>query len=331
MKKNYFIGIDVSKATLDVSICYENKLVHYQLIANEPKAIKKGFKELFGHLKFSKNDCCVLIEYTGIYIFHLTNYLVQAEIELFVVPALMVKRSLGLVRGKNDKVDSKRLALYAFEKYNSLVPHVPPRQVIQELSNIVSLRSRLLKAKHLLMVAQKENSSFIGEKISRESLKLQNKSIQALINDIKAVDKKIKEIIASDGLIHKMYKQITSIEGVGTITAVNVIISTNEFKDIKEPKKFACYAGVAPFEHSSGSSIRGKERVSHLANKRMKHILHMAALSTLKMKGELKNYFDRKVKEGKNKMSVINAIRNKIILRIFAVIKQDKIYQKSLV
>jgi transposase len=331
MKKNYFIGIDVSKSTLDVSICFENEKVYYKQIGNEPKVIKKWLNEVFKQFQISRQDCCVLIEYTGIYIFHLVNQMTEAGVELFVVPALAVKRSLGLVRGKNDRVDSWRLAQFAAEKHLTLVQHIPPRHVIVELSNMVSLRSRLLKAKQSLSVAAKEISKFTITKISKESYKLQNKSIVALENDIKKVDKQIKLLITGDPYLNKIYKQIISIDGVGPITAVNVIITTNEFKDITEAKKFACYAGIAPFEHSSGSSIRGRDRVSHLANKKMKHILHMAAMSAIQIKGDLKNFFDRKVNEGKNKMSVLNAIRNKIVLRIFAVVNQDKFYQKSLV
>jgi len=331
MKKNYFIGIDVSKSTLDVSICNENKMVHYTKINNEPKAIKMWLKADLKKFQINHQDCCVLIEYTGIYTFHVVNQMREAGIELFVVPALAVKRSLGLVRGKNDKVDSKRLAFFAYEKYASLVAYTPVRPVILELSNLVSLRSRLLKAKQALVVAQKESSRFTTTKFAKSILDLQSKSVLALEKDMKAVEKKIKQLVASDPLLSKKSQQIISIDGVGIVTAVNVIITTNEFKDIKEAKKFACYAGIAPFEHSSGSSVRGKERVSHLANKKMKHILHMAAISTLRMKGDLRNYYDRKVKEGKNKMSVLNAIRNKIVLRIFAVINQDKFYSKTLV
>lgn len=331
MKKNYFIGIDVSKSTLDVSICHESKVVHYSKINNEPKTISKWLKVDLKKLNIGHQDCCVLIEFTGIYICHVVNQMMSAGVELFVVPALGVKRSLGLVRGKNDKVDSKRLAIYAYEKYASLNPYTPTRPVIRELSSLVSLRSRLLKSKKSLVGAQKEIAKFIEANIAKSTLKLQKKSVLALENDIKEVDNRIKKLISSDPMLNKSSKQIMSIGGIGIITAVNVIITTNEFKDIKDPKKFACYAGVAPFPHSSGSSIRGRERVSHLANKKMKYILHMAAVSTLKMKGELREYYDRKVKEGKNKMSVLNAIRNKLIARIFAVINQDKIYKKSLV
>lgn len=95
--------------------------------------------------------------------------------------------------------------------------------------------------------------------------------------------------------------------------AIEVIITTNEFKNFETAKQFACYSGVVPFEYISGTSVRGKTRVSKMAKVSVKTVLHMAALSAVSMKGELQDYFIRKVSEGKNKISVINAIRNKLI------------------
>ena len=88
-------------------------------------------------------------------------------------------------------------------------------------------------------------------------------------------------------------------------------------------RKLACYCGVAPFKHQSGSSIKGKTKVSHIANKKMKSLLNMAALSAKRNDIEIKEYYERKVEEGKNKMSVLNAIRCKIISRAFAVIERE--------
>ena len=113
------------------------------------------------------------------------------------------------------------------------------------------------------------------------------------------------------------------------ITAVNLITTTNEFLSITEAKKYACYSGVAPFEHSSGSSVRGKTKVSHMANKKTKTLLHLAALSAIQVKGEIKEYYKRKVEQGKNKMSVLNAVRNKIIQRVFACVKKDRFFEKN--
>jgi transposase len=107
-----------------------------------------------------------------------------------------------------------------------------------------------------------------------------------------------------------------------------MIITTNEFKNISDPKKYACYSGVVPFEHTSGSSVRGRTRVSHFANKNTKRLLHMAALSIIRYHGELKTYWLRKIQEGKHKMVILNAIRNKLIQRVFAVVKRGTKYQK---
>ncbi|SKC10937.1 Transposase IS116/IS110/IS902 family protein, partial [Soonwooa buanensis] len=90
------------------------------------------------------------------------------------------------------------------------------------------------------------------------------------------------------------------------------------------------YAGVAPFEYSSGSSIYRKPRVSTMADKELKKVLHLAALSSIRLKNDLAIYFQRKVAEGKNKMSILNAIRNKIIHRIYALIKNESVYNFNL-
>ncbi|WP_029038028.1 transposase, partial [Salinimicrobium xinjiangense] len=95
-------------------------------------------------------------------------------------------------------------------------------------------------------------------------------------------------------------------------------------------RKFACHIGVAPFSFHSGTSQRSKNKVSHRANKKLKTLFHMAALSAIKMKGELRDYFERKIAEGKNKMTVVNAVRAKLINRIFALIRENRQYEKSL-
>ncbi len=89
------------------------------------------------------------------------------------------------------------------------------------------------------------------------------------------------------------------------------------------------FAGVAPFEHSSGTSIKGRTRVSHLANKDIKKMLHLAALVTIRKGNVMHAYFNRKVAEGKNKMSVINAVRNKLVHILLACIRDDTTHQKN--
>jgi hypothetical protein len=85
----------------------------------------------------------------------------------------------------------------------------------------------------------------------------------------------------------------------------------------------ACYAGVAPFEYSSGSSIKGRTKVNHLADKKMKSLLYMCAMNAKKWDKELQEYYQRKVEEGKPKMLVLNNISCKLLGRVFAVINRE--------
>ena len=329
MNFKWFIGIDVSKSTLDCCVMFQEQKLFHKQIANTPKSIKEYLKFLKKELpNFLIQDALFCMEHTGIYNIHLLEILDNVKASVWLESAIHIIKSMGVQRGKSDVVDAHRIAKFAYKNRDEVKLWTPKREVITELKSLTTLRSRLLNCKKQL------NSVFKNENhISKEEFKLikQNcfKSLKAIENDIVKVELKIQEIIKSDKRLNELFNIITSVDGVGKITATQILITTNEFKSINAAKKFACYAGIAPFEYSSGSSVRGRTRVSKMANKQMKQLLHMAALSSISMKGELKQYYDRKVEDGKNKMSVLNAIRNKIILRIFACVNNNKMYEKN--
>ena len=155
-----------------------------------------------------------------------------------------------------------------------------------------------------------------------------SKSIRAIEKDIEGVEEKLKQIIDDDDHLKKIFNLATSVAGIGFVTAVNLIIHTNEFKMLTDVRKLACYCGIAPFEYSSGT-IRGKRRVHPMANKKLKTNLHMGALTSVKVDPGLKQYYERKVAEGKNKMSVLNAVKNKLLARVLAVVKRGVPYEKN--
>jgi transposase len=121
---------------------------------------------------------------------------------------------------------------------------------------------------------------------------------------------------------------LLSITGIGIVNAVMLIICSNNFQGITNARSFACYCGVAPFEYSSGTSVRGKTRVSNLANKKMKANLTNAARSAVVHNNELRIYYKRKREEGKAHGTVMNAVKFKIISRAFAVIKRQTPFVK---
>ena len=327
MDYSFFIGIDISKKTLDFAVRDRKKLLFHTQITNSPAGLMQFQKEcLAKHIDLSKSlTCC---EHTGLYSQNILALATENDFPLWLESSLRIKRSLGLQRGKSDKIDAIRISEYAFRYADKATLWQPERQTISKLRQLVSLRKRLLNAKNALKVPLDEVAAFQDKKLQKEMEKLNKKPIEALEKQIAEVEKKIKILIKEDDSLKHLFKLVTSVDGVGEVVFCEMVIATNEFKLFSCPKKFACYSGVAPFEHQSGTSIRGGTRVSHLANKQMKKLLHMAALSVVSGKGEMADYYHRKVAQGKNKMLVLNAIRNKIIHRVFACIRDNRKYEK---
>jgi len=326
---DYFVGVDVSKKNLDMALVQDGQMLLQDRIENNPKAVRSFLTGLIKGRSISPDQIVLCLEHTGLYNAHLLEVFWQKGIRICLEPAVKIKGAQGIERGKSDKIDAQRIAIYAFKNACELTFWQPDRLVIQKLKALLSLRNRLMRSKNQLQVPLKESTGFLDKCIIKEVGKSTLRAIRSINKEIGQVDKMIKLLVKQDSSIANQVEQITSVPGIGQVTALNMIITTGEFTRIKEPKKFACYAGVAPFEHRSGSSIRGKTRVSQKANMAMKTLLHMAAMSAITCSSELRAYYTRKVAEGKNKMSVLNAVRNKLISRAFACVNQKRTFQKE--
>jgi len=329
METVYYLGIDIAKKKFDGALTVDGKGFYQFQAENSNGDIVRLFKELKTKFSFSFGQLVVCMEHTGIYCRPLLEFLVENQIRVCVESSLHIKRSQGLVRGKSDKVDAQRISLYAYKNREDLKIWIPQRLVIQKVKALLVTRERLIKAKTELQVPIDESEEFIEKSIANAMSKSCKMPIEALENAIKRIERSIDELVKGDEKLDRQYRIATSVAGVGQITALNVIVSTGEFNRIQEAKKFACYSGIAPFEYSSGSSIRGKTRVSKMANMTIKKLLHLAAMAAIRSDTELKNYYLRKVSEGKNKMSVLNAVRNKLISRVFACINTNRLYEKN--
>ena len=329
MKFEWFIGIDVSKKTLDFSIHYESKFILHQQVANKKQGIRSFLttcKKNNVHLE----KALFVLEHTGIYNETLVDLLHDKGLNVWVEQGVQIKKSLGLLRGKNDKIDAFRISEYAFRFQDKCRLWEAPSASLRQLKHLMALRYRLIKAKKLLKVPVGELKECSSNKTNVSLIKkLNDPIIKKLNSQIKEVEAEIEQVIKQDEKLMELEQIVTSVDGIGPITAREIIIATNQFESITDGRKFACYAGVVPFDHQSGTSINGKPRLSHFANKKIKQLLHLSALSATIMKGELNDYYLRKVAEGKNKMLVLNNIRNKMVLRIFACVKQNRKYEKS--
>lgn len=329
MKTLYFLGIDVGKEKFHAAITIDGVNFHDQEVANNPVAISDYFQQLKAKFRFNSQQLIVCIEHTGIYSYPLLDFLTMKGISVCVEPALRIKQSQGMQRGKNDKMDATRIARYLVKNQGELKFWKPKREVIQKLRALLVVRDRLLKAKIQFEVPIKESSEFIEKSIRQLAVANCKATIQALTKDIKKVDAEISALTKKDSQLSAQVKVATSVTGIGIIIATNMIITTNEFQDITNHKKFACYSGIAPFPNQSGKSLRGKNKVSHMANKKIKTLLHMGARSAIQHSPDIKAYYQRKVAEGKSKFSVLNAVCNKLISRVFVCIKNQRMYQKN--
>jgi transposase len=329
MEFEFFIGIDVSKNKLDFSVQQGKSYLFHREIVNEPEAIKGLIREISRLNGLSLNHAVFCMEHTGIYSNHLLSCLYQKKANICLEAATQIKKSLGNLRGKNDKVDSQRIATYAYKNRDELRLWSPRREEVQQLAHLSSTRSRLIKAKKMLKTPLKEYGAFVKKRSTKQNTAVCNKALGGIEASLEHVETAIMNIINADPELKRLFTLVTSVVGIGKVTAVQLIVTTNEFKDINNAKSYACYAGLVPYLEESGV-FKGKGRVSHMANKKVKTLLHMAALVAIQYNDELRLYYERKVNiEKKNKMSVINAVRNKLVQRIFSCVNQNRKYEKN--
>ena len=330
MKKQVFWGIDISKNLLDVCIEKDGKeLLNFQ-VGNSPSKIRMAFSHFMAEHQLRWEECVFCMENTGIYGFHLLRYLHKNSQCVYVVNPLHLKKSMGLVRGKNDKIDAQRIARFIAKNQEELKSHNMPNEATQQLRVLMSKRKQYVK----ILQGLKQSSGELKNFENKKAVSLINKAEVLVIKNLeKAIEKvnaHIAQIIAGDQNLEAIKKRICSVPGVGPVLSTALIITTNGFKRLTHAAALSCYAGVVPFEYSSGSSIYRKPKVSSMGDKDLKKLLHLAALSVIRLPGELREYYLRKVAEGKNKMLVLNAIRHKILLRVCAVVKSEKNYSPPL-
>jgi transposase len=324
--KNYlfYVGIDISKLKLDITILDVSSLKsEHFVVENNIKSISLFVKNLSKKIDINQTLFCC--ENTGVYTNHLSSASVDLKLDLWIVPAVEIKRSKGISRGKTDKSDAKDIAYYSYRNIDKLKLFTLTAIDIQKLKILYTEREKMLKSL-LLLETTKENKGFASKEVFKEVSSINQSLTKTIRNAIRKIETKMKEIIKANAQLNKQTQLIRTIPGIGEQTSIYLIIATKGFTAFKNWRQFACYSGVAPFECSSGSSIKGRTKVNHMADKKIKSLLQMCAMTTLKYDPQLKEYYNKKKAEGKNSMLVLNNIRCKLISRVFAVINRETSY-----
>ena len=327
-----YLGIDVSKAHFDAALCLARDLQRQepvcQRFTNDVRGIKALDKWLSSQGVTAALRPCLLVvmENTGIYHRRLWQYCSDKNLHATIGNAADIKWSFGLVRGKDDVTDSVRLCEYAYRHADRLQQAPGFDQDVLLLKDLYALRKRLLKDLKGHQVALGELKSTNTKTIHAILEKASKAAIEGIKKSLCEVNLQIKALIKGNDAIYKNYQLLLSVPGIGHVTAVYLICCTANFLHKPTGKQLACYAGVAPFVHTSGSSIKGKAKVHKMSNKEIKTLLHMGARSVITHNKEAKAFYERKLAEGKHDLSIVNAIKNKILLRAAAVIRERRRY-----
>ncbi len=315
------VGIDVSKLTLDAHI---HKTEVHKVFSNTLKGYRALLKWSSKYLEGSLYFFC--FENTGHYSSNLSLFLSEKGVDYVEENPLSIKRSVGIVRGKTDRLDSAMISRYAWLHKEELILSSPKESHIQELGRLLSFREQLVRDRTGKMSSLKEMQTLLNSPSTDICCKTIEKTIHYLSKQIILLEERIKEVMDYDELLKRNFELLNTLKGVGLVLSCQLIYHTSNFKRFDSWRQFSSYCGVAPFEYSSGTSIKRKNRIHYIGDRKMKTLLTLASVSAIQCDSELKLYYKRKLTEGKPKMVALNNVRNKILSRAFSVVKRGTPY-----
>ena len=329
-KKECCIGIDVSKNTLDIAI-FDGGMdwnKHIQ-VPNNPKGYASIVAWL-GKNGISKKGIRLCLEYTGLYAHSFRLWIEEQQITYYMVNPMKMHRYeiptniKGLGRIKTDQMDAFRIAIYCYQNYRLLEPSKLPSESYFKIKRLLAERKQYVRRSTLYQQQLHDISAYDTEssRHRKEEMRVQ------MHYHIKQTDEEIDNVLKEDTALLNNYSLLTSIIGIGRVNALTTIVLTENFTAITDPRKYACYIAVAPFRRESGTSVRGKAKVSKMGFKQAKADLSIAVVTTIQHDPDIRAYWLRKKAEGKQTGIVMNAIKFKLILRMFAVIKRQAPFVK---
>jgi transposase len=326
----FFMGIDVSKPYFDAALLavvdrQKNEMV-CERFDNTSEGIKSFELWLKNHKVCFNQNTLLVIENTGIYHRLLWSFCSKKNLPIHIGNAAHIKWSFGIARGKNDKIDSQRLCNYAYKEADTLKATPALNPVLMQLKDLMTARTKLLSQINTIKVYIKELKNVSDKTVQKTLEQGYKNALEGMAASIKNFEAEIKKIISNNPALKDNYDLLITVPGIVHLTAEYLICCTNNFAGKLRGKQLACYAGVVPFGNKSGISVKGRDKVHPMANKDLKKALHLCALTAIQFYPEFKQYYKRKKAEGKHTMSVLNAIRNKIVLRAAAVVNNQKPY-----
>lgn len=313
-----WVGLDVSKLTLDACWFMEGKPLFLK-VAND----EAGFKALLLSLPPLPH---VVMEATGAYYLRLAHFLMTRGVALSVVNPISIKRfaQMKLARAKTDKYDAAIIAQFGASQ-TPATWQIPDAKIL-EMQQLGTLEEELIVQKGMLR-NQKEAFSQ-NPFASKTALK----SIDGLVARL---DKEMAKVRARlDEITQEHYSRaaeiLCSIPGLGIKTAQALIVATRGFRELVNGRALCSYVGIAPRPYQSGTSVRGRGRISKMGSGSVRKKIYMCAISAIRTNVACKSFYERLRGKGKAAKVALIAVACKLLRQAAAMIKADELFDEKL-
>lgn len=319
--KQHFVGCDVSKATLDLALHKPKtdfRNFEHIRVSNDDE----GFRQLSEWLRskgIKRQNVAIGMEHTGSYSMAIAEWLHKKKIAFCLLHPIDVKNACSRGRNKTDVVDSQFIADYIYTLREKLTPSIPEPTDIKRMRELRSERNLCVRTR-TAYICQKKT------KTDSKAIARIEKQIASINNHISLVEAEIRKVIEADKNLNANYKLLTSIPGVGFVNAINTLIATGNFTRFQTSRQYAKFCCVSPLTIQSGTSVNGGDHVSKKGHNELKAALSEAARSASIHDSQIRNYYIRKKEQGKSHGCIMNAIKFKLICRMFAVIRRQQPY-----
>lgn len=317
----HFVGCDVSKDTLDFAIHERGK--DYRNFSHEKFTnALDGFRAMRKWLKSNKIDLkktVIAMEHTGIYSEALAEWCHKQKIAFVMLHPADVKHSNNRGRNKTDREDSQFIADYVYTQREKLSVSLPENPEIKALRLLNNERKLAVKARTSYKIQLKGVSD-------KSTISRMDKMIKTFDAQIKDIEKKMMEIIRGNASMSKNYDLLDTIPGLGLVNIIATIIATSNFTRFQTSRQYAKFICISPISKESGISVRGGDHVLIAGHNELKALITQGARCAIEKDPQMKAYYERKRKEGKSHGCVMNAVKFKLVCRMFAVVKRQTPY-----
>lgn len=315
-KYNEIYGVDISKDVFDV----QNSKGDYFQLTNDEKGFKNFVKKL-------SKESLIVMEATGYYHYRLAQYLYEQGYSVSVVNPLSVKRfiQMKLSKIKTDKSDAKAICDYAI--FNEVHLYTAKDKSQAECLQLIRLTDIYIKQSTALKnKLHGEKTLGIPSKVVYRSL---NRSLKAVEKEIKLLEERLTELVKEHQ--QSQLTLLKSIPGMGVKTALMLIVMTDGFNRFENANQLCSYTGITPTIRQSGSSVRGRSRISKMGNKKLRNLLFLCSFSACKYNKACREIYERIVAKGKSKKLALIAVCNKLLKQAFAIVKSGLPYDEKYV